>query len=122
MRRILIVEDASDIRFLLAELLDSEGYVTASVANGQEAIDYLVKSSDLPDLILLDLMMPKMDGYQFRQAQKGNSRIADIPVVIMTADGDIQSKAGELTAKGMLKKPFSDIDDILRTISHLLAS
>src|SRR5437868_1805331 len=94
-KRILLVEDSQDIQLLLADFLTSNGYAVACASNGQEAIAYLndKPSAELPGLILLDLMMPIMDGYRFRQLQQKSDQLAKIPVIIMTADADIQTKS-----------------------------
>ena len=68
-KRILVVEDDTSIRELLVELLESEGYGVASAVNGLEALKYL-QSNENPDLILIDLMMPVMDGYAFRTGEE----------------------------------------------------
>src|SRR5215470_16881723 len=115
-RRILIVEDVEDIRISMAELLEEEGYEIIGAANGREALDHLASSAELPRLILLDLMMPEMDGYQFRAAQKHDPKISSIPVLLMTARGELDGRTDDLDAQGSLKKPFKDIDTILGTI------
>ena len=117
-KHVLIVEDAKDIQILLADLIEAEGYRVDCVFNGEEALKFLTSSENLPGLILLDLMMPQMDGYQFRKAQEKDKRIADIPVVVMTADGDIQAKSVKLGSNGFLKKPFTNIPTILETVGR----
>src|SRR5713226_6627597 len=84
-RRLLVVEDDWELRSSLSDLLRRDGYDVADAANGSEALDYL-KSSPAPDLILLDLMMPVKDGWQFRIEQKKDPTIASIPVLAMSAD------------------------------------
>lgn len=116
--QILIVEDAVDIQVLLTNLLEMEGYDVKTADNGQEAIDLLKSSTELPGLILLDLMMPVMDGYVFRREQEKDPRLSAIPVVVMTADGDYQSKSARIGAKGYLKKPFTKVEDILSKIEQ----
>jgi CheY-like chemotaxis protein len=83
---ILVVDDDPDIRESLKEVLQDEGYTVSCVANGREALEYLQKSPR-PCVILLDLMMPVMDGWQFRREQKQNPAIADIPLIVITATG-----------------------------------
>ena len=117
-KRVLIVEDDADIRTTVAELLEDEGYHVASVANGLEALDCLRAAHELPDVILLDLMMPKMDGFQFRAEQRADARFSEIPVVLMTAAGDVATRANELQPRGFLKKPFKDIKAILEAIER----
>jgi two-component system response regulator MprA len=117
-KRILIVEDSHDIQILLAKLLKAEGYTVECADNGALALEFLRSTDEQPELILLDLMMPDMDGYQFRREQEKHEKTAGIPIVVMTADGDVQSKAMKIGAKGFLKKPFSDIELILETVGR----
>jgi len=83
---ILVVDDDPDIRESLREVLEDEGYAVACVGNGREALDYLHREPR-PRVILLDLMMPVMDGGQFRREQKRDPAIADIPLIVITATG-----------------------------------
>ena len=83
---ILIVDDDPDIRDSLREVLEDEGYTVNTVGNGREALDYLHRSPR-PCVILLDLMMPVMDGWQFRREQKQDPAIATIPLIVITATG-----------------------------------
>jgi CheY-like chemotaxis protein len=98
---ILVVDDDPDIRESLREVLEDEGYDVACVANGREALDHLKASSPRPCVILLDLMMPVMDGWQFRREQKLDPEIADIPLVVITATGNrpVLIDAAELVMK-----------------------
>src|SRR5262245_24697691 len=81
---ILIVEDDADLRDMMAQLLTLEGFKTETVANGRDALEYLQKG-DPPDLILLDLMMPVMDGWEFRRRQREDPALANVPVVVLSA-------------------------------------
>jgi CheY-like chemotaxis protein len=82
-KHVLIIEDDSEIRACIAEVLSYDGYTVAEARNG---VDGLRKArSRRPDLILLDLMMPTMNGWQFRAAQKRDPTLADIPVIVMSA-------------------------------------
>src|SRR3954462_7421991 len=83
---ILVVDDDPDIRDSLREVLEDEGYSVACVGNGREALEYLHRGPR-PRVILLDLMMPVMDGWQFRREQKRDPAIADIPLIVITATG-----------------------------------
>lgn len=121
-KRVLIVEDAPDIQRLLTELLTGEGYGVEVARNGREALEVLRAAQDLPGVILLDLMMPVMDGYEFRKEQERDPRIADIPVIVMTADGDFQVKGLKVGAKMSLKKPFANLDMILSAVKRELPS
>lgn len=113
--RILVVEDAIEIRLLLKTLLESEGYTVHEAVNGQEALDLLRSATELPAVILLDLMMPVMDGYQFREQQRRDIRLAQIPVVIMTADGHIELKRTKVEAVEAIKKPMR-VDELLYVV------
>jgi CheY-like chemotaxis protein len=115
--RILLVEDDLDIREALREVLVYEGYEVTLAINGHEALEQLKSKSDggLPQLILLDLMMPVKDGLGFLQEQQANSRLAPIPVVLMSADQGIEARARQLNVKACLKKPV-EIDNLLSTI------
>ena len=104
-RRILIVEDDADIREALALTLRDGGFEVASAANGKEGLEQL-QNGPRPDLIVLDLMMPVMDGWQFRREQQRDLRWASIPVVIVSADGSVRQKATAISAEGFVKKPI----------------
>src|SRR3954462_6444865 len=86
MAAVLIVEDDANLRGALAEHLGLAGCRAAFAADGAQALEYLRKHR-LPRIIVLDLMMPNMDGWQFREAQLADARLRDIPVVIITAGG-----------------------------------
>lgn len=102
---ILVVEDDADISDVVATSLEDQGYAVVLAANGQEALEKLRNGSAMPDLILLDLMMPVMDGFAFREEQRSDPAIADIPVVLFSAHADLRNTAAELNAVEWLKKP-----------------
>jgi CheY-like chemotaxis protein len=106
---ILIVEDDGDLREMMAQLLMLEGFRAETVANGREALDYLQKG-DYPELILLDLMMPVMDGWEFRRRQRAHPEYALVPVVVLSALD--QARAADLGGPAFLKKPL-DFDLLL---------
>src|ERR1043165_6681206 len=106
---VLIVEDDADLRDMMAQLLSLEGFHTATVANGREALDYL-HNGDAPDLILLDLMMPVMDGWEFRRRQCADPTLATVPVIVLSALD--QTRAAGVGAAAVLKKPL-DFDRLL---------
>ncbi len=120
-RKILVVEDDFDIRTSVVELLESEGYSVAIAENGQVGIDHLcnVIASELPDLILLDLMMPVKDGIQFCSEKSQNEKFSKIPVIIMSADGHIHEKQAKTGAVEYLKKPIN-IDKLLEALNRHL--
>ena len=102
---VLVVEDDQDIREIVIETLEEEGYCVRGATNGLEALAYLRSGAALPCVILLDVMMPMMDGRAFRRAQLDAPELASIPVVVMTAHADVSTIAGELHAQFHLKKP-----------------
>ena len=110
---ILIVDDDADIRDSLREVLEDEGYPIVCVSNGREALDYLKTATEHPCVILLDLMMPVMDGWQFRREQKADPAIADIPLIVITATGKrpVLIDAAELVMKPLdLNRLFEAIE------------
>ncbi len=116
-KAVMVVEDDPMIRSSLIELLESEGYDVVGVENGQAALTHLRSVPDLPGVILLDVMMPIMDGWQFRSQQLGDSKISKIPVIVVTADGSARDKAAVMSAQGWVNKPFK-IDDILDAVAR----
>jgi CheY-like chemotaxis protein len=100
---ILVVDDDTAIRDSLSDLLQDEGYEVAAVENGQEALEYL-RRQQAPCLILLDLMMPVMDGFEFIGEQQADPALASIPVVVITAAGE--AKAKSVQASQVLPKPL----------------
>lgn len=121
-RNLVVVEDDEDIGRNVQELLESEGYAVVLFSNGKAALDYLKAGpSAHPSLILLDLMMPIMDGVQFRELQRLDPQLASIPVVIMTADGSVEAKRARLGALAFVKKPL-DINEFLETVERFSSS
>jgi CheY-like chemotaxis protein len=100
---ILVVDDDRDIRDSLIETLEDHGFRATGAANGAEALDVLRKSPERPSLILLDLMMPVMDGPEFREEQLKNPSWAEIPVVVISAYSDAEARARGLDAECMRK-------------------
>jgi len=104
MHVVLVVEDDPDIRATLCEALEDHGYTAVGASNGVEALDYLHKAGERPCLILLDLMMPVMDGQTFRNEQRADPSLAEIPVIVISAYRDVEKHARELAAD-CLPKP-----------------
>jgi CheY-like chemotaxis protein len=105
-RHILVVEDDHAIREVVTEILEYEGFVVTSASNGADALERLAGPGERPGLILLDLMMPVMDGWAFRQAQAGRPELASIPVVVFSAIAGQDARADNLSAAAVLAKPF----------------
>jgi CheY-like chemotaxis protein len=110
---ILVVDDDRDIRDSLIETLEDHGYRAAGASNGVEALSVLRSSAERPCLILLDLMMPVMDGQEFREEQLKNPVWAEIPVVVISAYADVDVQARSLAAEFMRKplaiRPLIDV-------------
>ena len=114
-RRVLVVDDDVSIRGFLAEALKDEGYEVQTAGNGHEALVLLRVWR--PDLILLDLMMPVMDGWAFRMEQRLMPGMADVPVIVLSATRDLPAKAEQLEPAYLFSKPF-DLHDLLSTIEQ----
>jgi CheY-like chemotaxis protein len=115
---ILVVEDDFAIRETVTEVLESEGFRVSSASNGAEALARLDETDALPGLILLDLMMPVMDGWEFRLAQQRNPRIADIPVIVLSAGAGMEARLSGLDPDAYLPKPF-ELEHLLHTVARV---
>jgi two-component system, chemotaxis family, chemotaxis protein CheY len=118
---ILIVEDDADVRETLVEVLEDEGYRVTTAVDGLDALAYLRRTPELPRLILLDIMMPRMDGIAFRAEQVKEAGLANIPVAVVSADDQASSKASTLRANGFLRKPVK-LGDLLALVQKLAGS
>ena len=118
-RKVFLVEDDVDISSSIREILESEGYAVESAGDGDAALEQLRAMPEKPGLILLDLRLPGKDGVQFRQEQREDARISQIPVVILSADGKLSEKTSGLGAQHLLKKPV-DLDELLDTVKEFL--
>src|SRR5690242_8221951 len=112
---VLVVEDDADIREAIAMTLEDEGYGVLTAADGQQALDRL-KTAARPIVILLDLMMPGMDGFQFREEQLREPAFASIPVVLLSAGRDLLAKA-LIFGSAYLSKPV-DARALLETVAQ----
>jgi two-component system, chemotaxis family, chemotaxis protein CheY len=112
-RRVLVVDDDPDILDALSEILEAEGYDVQRARNGREALQRLEQG--LPDLVLLDLMMPVMDGWEFARSLAPGARP---PIIVLSADRNVSAKAKEIGALGWLAKPFelSELLDAVRSV------
>jgi CheY-like chemotaxis protein len=111
---VMVIEDDFAIRESLRELLEDQGYRVMWAANGKEALARL-RAGHAPKLILLDLMMPVMDGTEFLRAQRLDPELAPIPVVVISADHGLEQKIRGLPADGYLAKPF-ELETLLDTV------
>ena len=109
---ILVVDDEAPVRAVVMALLEDTQYDVIGAANGRDAVAYLRKEPSRFQLVLLDLMMPYMSGWDVLHAMQAHSTLASIPVVIMTAGANVRQQAFELGAAGYLPKPL-DLDQLL---------
>jgi len=116
---VLVVDDDPDILEALSEILEAEGFEIRRARNGKEALERL--EPDPPRLILLDLMMPVMDGWEFAQRMRQRPSVAHIPIIVLSADRNVGSKATDIGAVGHLAKPF-ELTDLLQMVHHSLAN
>ncbi len=115
-RKILVIEDDPDVRSMISILLGLEGYRVSTAENGREALDVL-HGGVRPDLILVDLMMPVMNGWQFRAEQVRDPSIADIPAVVISGGDRVAEHTKALGAADYLRKPI-DLDVLLATVQR----
>lgn len=113
--KLLVVDDDAGSLAALTDILSMEGYLVETMSNGQEALDHLRAAEAPPNLIILDLFMPVMDGWQFLDEMKIDPRLSllHIPVIIVTA---LNAK---VDADAVIRKPI-DLERLLHTISRLL--
>ena len=110
---LLVVEDDDGIRETLRILLEIEGYKVRAAENGRTGLDVLQRM-DRPCLVLLDLMMPVMNGWEFLEAARSRQEFADLPVIVVTA---FKEQAGSIKANGVITKPV-DLNTLLSTVRH----
>jgi CheY-like chemotaxis protein len=113
---VLVVDDDPDILDAICDILQAEGYRVERARHGLEALERV--TARRPDLILLDLMMPVMDGVAFAQALRDRKMYEGLPIVVISADGNPQ-RAAAVGAQVYLAKPF-DIDALLGAVSRLV--
>ena len=116
--RVLVVDDDPTLRALLTAALTDEGYAVATAADGAAGLRRL--RAWRPDLVLLDLMMPGLDGWGFRAAQLAAADTAAVPVVVLSAGPNLHAGVDALRATAILPKPF-DLDLLLGVVAHLVA-
>lgn len=114
---LLVVEDDRDIREALVEILEESGLEVESCKDGVEALERLDRGP-LPDLLLLDLMMPRLDGFGVLAEMKKNAALSAVPVVVLSASTDLP-RALQAGARSTLRKPI-DIDRLMHEIERSL--
>jgi CheY-like chemotaxis protein len=111
---VLVVEDDHDIRVSVRNLLEDEGYRVLTVTDGRAALELLERAEPSPSLIILDLMLPVMDGWQFAERLRASPRLAGIPIVIMSA---YQDPPPPEDVVAFVKKPI-DTDTLLHVVDR----
>ena len=119
-RRVMIVDDDPDIRESLMEFLEDHGFETIGARDGREALETLGSADPPPCVIILDLMMPIMDGRTFREKQLEHGALAGIPVVVISAYRDVAQSVREMQAAAWIPKPLN-LTTLLRVIRERCA-
>jgi CheY-like chemotaxis protein len=118
-KTVLVVDDDLEIRETIKDVLEEEGYRVDLAANGAEALAHLRTLNHAvdgyPSLVLLDLMMPEMNGWQFCEEQKKDDRIATIPVLVISA-ASVNEKKGSIAGHPFLKKPI-ELSKLLEAVA-----
>lgn len=115
-KKILVVDDDPFIRALLVAWLQEAGYTVATASDGQQALEQI--SRERPDVLLLDLMMPKLDGYSVARLVRYQEDTRHLPIIVLSADVRAPQKLNGVRVDGVLSKPF-DLDEVLARISQL---
>lgn len=114
--RILVVEDDQAVRTAVSELLAEEGYDVVGASHGAAAFATLAEGP-LPALIVLDLMMPELNGWEFHLRLQQDPRLAAVPVVVLSAVAGFEQRRGKLDVAAMLSKPV-DLDRLLQVVAR----
>lgn len=117
--RVLIVEDEPHIVESLSFVLSREGFSVASVLDGEAAVESLRR--DPPDLVILDVMIPRLNGFEVLKVAKSDPALKAIPVIVLTAKGQLQDRrlAEEIGSDGFMTKPFSN-REIVEQVRRLI--
>jgi len=116
-RALCVVDDDADIREALSDVLTFAGYEVIVAGDGESALERLRAQESGCRLILLDLMMPRMNGWEFRRRQLADPALAGIPVVLLTGAGTAAKAIDELRVEMTIEKPF-DLDALLAKVAH----
>jgi CheY-like chemotaxis protein len=112
---IMVVDDDRDVRDSIVEVLEDAEFRALPAMNGQEGLDLLRRTATKPCLILLDVMMPILDGWGFRAAQVSDPDLQSVPVVVLTAHASAAQTADQMRAAGFLRKPVA-LPTLLATV------
>jgi len=117
-KKIMIVDDEPDILFIVGQMLESSGYEVIKAVDGKDCLNKL--SEVIPDLVLLDIMMPEINGWDVAAKIKENPKWNNIPIVFLTIKGDTMSIGmGGMVAEDYITKPF-DIKDLKNRVEKIL--
>lgn len=119
--RVLVIDDDIAIREMLMSLMEDEGHSVVGASDGQEGLEYLQATAELPQLILLDLMMPRLDGWGFYTTIQAEPSLAEIPVIVLSARPDGSQQASRLGSVRFVSKPV-DLGHLLTLIEHFEAT
>ena len=119
-RRILIIEDEEDIREILKEFFEGEGYEVLTAIHGKDAFRVL-EETEKPNIILVDLMMPVMSGEEFIEKKKVHPHFVGIPTIIMSADYRTKAKAQSLNIKWAISKPL-ELTSLISIVDEVFKS
>jgi two-component system chemotaxis response regulator CheY len=114
---VLVVDDDPAIRGLVAEALRGEGYTVDVAAHGREGLEAV--RANRPQTVILDLMMPVMDGFSFLEACQREKLCEDVPIVVISAVHDVMRRVVERPVRACVAKPF-DLDDLIRTVGRFV--
>ncbi len=115
--QVLLIDDDADMRDVVQIILEDAGYAVTVAPDGAAALDILRQAARLPDLILLDLHMPILDGRAFRHAQQADRQWRTIPVIAVSAEREVQATAAALGMTAVLPKPFT-VPELLATVQR----
>jgi CheY-like chemotaxis protein len=118
-KRVLVVDDENTIRELVADALTEAGYQVETASNGADALERL--HDWLPHAIVVDLMMPRLDGMGFVQLVRLNPRLAGVPIVLVTATYAAQEVAERIGVRALLTKPF-ELDELVAKVGELVGT
>ena len=118
-RRVLVVEDDPALRDIVAEALRLEGYEVREAADGSTGLTLLREWR--PDTIILDLMLPGVSGFGFRTGQLADAATATVPVIVFSAQRNVEAWAESLRADAIIPKPF-ELDELLATVRRLVGA
>jgi CheY-like chemotaxis protein len=116
-KRVLVVDDDEDMQALLRQALETESYEVTVAQDGLDALEMIEQAS--PDLILLDLMMPRMDGATFARELHNRGLIPSTPIIVVSADVNAKQKIENMGADSYITKPF-DLHCLLDEVAHFM--